>query len=781
MPKANTEETPKKGPDSVSYWLQWLKSSQDAAKRHIDETKDAWREYLNIQEDMDSGSTLKRRTPPKKYPIFWSTIKTLQPAYYSRTPIPATRQMFDADDPDARTACLLGDRLATYLMQCSPYDTVMASARDDFILSDKATVRVFFEAKIESNPEKEYVEELPDGSGWIDGDGEPVTAPIQTDEDGLYYVESNQEYLESARTYLLPVDFDEVLHTPYARHWDEVQEIAFKCTMSKPDFTDRFGAAKAAKAAFAKREEEDKDLNKAPGLFIDIWEIWDKRSKRVLWVSEKYRGDFLDVQDDPYELRGFFPCAPFIIGTKPAKSMYPTTLYSQVKPFISQLHSLFNRLFKLISAVRRRGLADAQFDELIQAINSAADVEIVGVQGFAAIMEKGGLQNLLQYVPVKELYECIIEMGQIEERFKNAFFEFTGVPDIVRGSSDPIETAAAQQTKGTFAALRFSYNQKQIQELARNGLELMVDLALKKLDDSSIAEIMGFRYLDPEDQQRFPSALALLRDDSSRMIRIDIETDSTSYLNDQMNQANQAKISDAIMQGLQTIGGLSQNMPEAVPVAIKLLTSQLRGMTLGKQFTDEVDQAVKDLMDKVNNPPEPGPDYEQMAFQLKQQDLALRERMQGFKEWEGQMKVQYEDRSQSLAEWQAQSESRFKDIEMMLNERVVQFEQFMSERVQQLEEYKVQLDEKEKYMTEDRLQSEAALKEREMLLTEYVQASAQQQASPQPVINVTVAAPPPKPTQKQVIRSMTPAGEPVWVVSDIPEPPQVTLTPPVIE
>lgn len=610
-----------------AYWRKWKDSAIKAAKTHWTRCRQAWDEYLLEEPEVRGAADLTFRNP-RKFPIYWSSVKTLQPAYYSRTPVPVVKQTFDNTDSVARVAAILCDRLAKFMLSRTPFDEAMESARDQYIMGDKAAGRVYFEPEIETTMDRIALQIGPDGMTLVDQTGQPAQGNVLQDDSGYYY-ERPGERLVAAQICFSALDYDDVLHTPYARNWSEITEIGYRVILSKTEARERFGD-KIDHISFVQRKDARKDNKDAedldlPELYVEVWEIWDREKKQVLWYCDSYEDGLLKVEPDLYGIDGFFPQTEFVIGTKPAKSLYPTPWHTQVASTIAQLHNLWNRLFKLIAAVRRRAVADASIDALISAINDATELEVVAVQNFRDILEKNGIANLIQYLPVAELVSAIGELKSLITTFKEQFNEFTAIPDIVRGSSNAMEGVGTQQLKGQFASVRFSNDQRKIQMLALNGLELMIDLALAKLPVQIIEDITGAAFLPPTDAQFVPAAINLLKHDRKRIIRLEIETDSTSYLNDQVNAAQRNETAKTVMSGLQQVGQIAQAQPEFAGVALQTLLFALRGLAQGKSFEGEVAQAVTSLIQKISQPPPPPPpDYEAQKLALQQQELTLK-------------------------------------------------------------------------------------------------------------------------------------------------------------
>jgi hypothetical protein len=403
------EEHPK---DKLSYWLKWLAASKKAAKRHWRDVDAAEREY-NKDYDNDEGKALEDRETNSVYPAYWSACKTLEPALYARTPVITSRRRFGINDNLALIACKIVERLGEYLAEMSDVDAVMRAARADFIHGDKATTQVVLE---ECPGEKQRIDlqliTTPEGATiYADQSGNPYEGDIIQDEQGYFY---EQEAPPQKKVLILALPYDDILHTPDAKSEHEIREKAYRFCMSYHEAVARFGEkAKAWVYTNSKhydREDHEKDRNDLPGRYLEGWEIWCKCTRKVYWVSESNPQEFLDIKDDPYKLKDFFPSPKFIISSEPTKNLYPTPAYVHLYPTIQQMHRAYDRIFGLLDGARRRALVDGSVPELFELANEASDREFIAVQNLQALIEKGGLENLVQYLPVGELTQAIQEL-----------------------------------------------------------------------------------------------------------------------------------------------------------------------------------------------------------------------------------------------------------------------------------------------------------------------------------------------------------------------------------
>jgi len=682
--------------DNVCFWHHWITGAKKAASRHWDDSSAAYKEYENEADLAERNNQQQEFKSP--FCIYWSTSKTLESEYYSRNPIGKADRRFGIDDPIANTQSLIIERLAAYLD-----DGLMSSMRaavSDVIHADKATTQLIYKA-----------------SKYIDP-------------------ETGQERVKNQSITTGPVCFDEILHTPEAKSQDEITEMAYYFCMDYAEAEDRFNPDGSKNLPYKnsktyERGKDDEDRTDIPGKYLEGWECWSKITNKVYFVSENYKEDFLDQKPDPYGLKGLFPSPPFVISSKPRKSMYPTPVFIHLYPTIKTLHELRNRIIDLIPAVERVAIIDGSYPELLALCNDIRRRGYIAVPSLSTLLEKGGIENLIHYLPVKEFIDSIATASQLEDKFKTDIDEWMGVPDILRGQSDPSETAQAQEIKTSSAHGRFRNVKNDIAELARASIEMKIDLALKVFDDSKIASITGYQYMKPEHKQNFLPALSGLRSDEERIIRLAIETDSTSYVNEQVEIQKAKARAEIVIPGLGVIANM-ENM-EFATIALEVLLESVAAVGGSKQYEEGIKRSVQKLVEKRKEPaPPPPPDPAQLSAQTAQmkasEDVKLarekqqtdtqlaitRERFeQGFKIEQLNLQRQvaqsdYEIKAQQIliAGEKVRSDQEQKATATELNAYKQAFEQDLNLRVMDLEEFKVVSGQEEKLMEEHRLAKE---------------------------------------------------------------------------
>lgn len=725
----------RKTPD---YWRRWIKAVKKASENHFEDAREAWDEYDEYEE--------------RPYPIYWSSIKTIEPAYYSRTPKITTEREFGSDDAVSLTGSICIERLGRHLVRESAFDSVMQKTVLDFLHADKATIQVTFSSDFEEQQVRVDLTQTPDGA-FVDVKTQlPYEDEVFQDEVG-FFGNKIEKIPVNEKVRAMECSYDEILHTPEAKNESEIKEKAFYFIMDRTETEKRFGKEVADKINWKTKKdamardgrEANRDLTEIIGEYIEGWECWCLQTKKVYWVSDQYQDGFLDSKEDPYGLRKFFPCPDFIISNRPSKTLYPKPAFQHVKACIDQLHDAAERVSKLTQGCKRRALVDGADDDLIAALNSTEEGEYIAMTNLNKIIERGGLENSVMFVPIVELVKAMTELSNLQEKYKNEFFEWFGVPDILRGATDPLETASAQEIKSTAAHDRFKFAKKQVAQMARDTIEMMVDLALSTFSEETIKQIVGFDFMPPEQQQNFPAALQMLKDPKVRAIRIAIDTDTMSFVDEQQRAIKAQQASQLVFDGLDQITKMIDISPEYAAVGLQALLLSLNAISPGKEFEDNVKKAVEALVKKAQEPKPPAPDYEQMKIQLEQQRLQL----------ETQVKSRDLDRKEMQMEIKAQENQAKLQISAMQSEMKLQVEQsdqtiqrFMAELEAQrvaIEEFKAQMQARESQMEEIRLAREAETNEMtaviESIKTKEV-GEAKELPPPQ-IINVSAPAMPP--------------------------------------
>jgi hypothetical protein len=134
-------------------------------------------------------------------------------------------------------------------------------------------------------------------------------------------------------------------------------------------------------------------------------------------------------------------------------------------------------------------------------------------------------------VPILEWVNALKELYQSRDQQKNAIYEIIGLSDIVRGSSNPYETATAQRIKGTMGTGRMQGIKQGVANFVRDLMRMKADIIAKNFDAETLTKMTG--------EEVTPAVMAVLRSDFTRICSIDIETDSTVEFDGDLGERKQ--------------------------------------------------------------------------------------------------------------------------------------------------------------------------------------------------------------------------------------------------
>lgn len=637
-----------------------------------------WIEEINIAEQamykwMQSGDVIVRRyknyerdaygpnaTPRRRYAILYSNVETLKPAVYARTPVPIVTRRFRDADPVAKVASEVLERAVTYSLEAYNFDDRMKLARNDYLLPGRGQVWVRYVPRMRQiNPEQDP--EL--GEGQEDQDEGLAQTPMEE----VAYEEVLCDH----------VDWKDFLTNP-CREWAEVRWVARRVLMTREQLTDRFGE-KGAKVpldwqpiGYTSRDDLEEVAKRG-----QVYEIWDKDTRKAFWVSKSYSSDVLDERDDPLNLRDFFPCPEPLTTTQAPNEILPIPDYVQYQDQAEELDDLTARIARLQDALKVVGFYDASIKTDIQRVLAPGmDNRLVPVDTWAMFKDSGGARGAVDYFPVEMVMNVLKACYEARAQVINDIYQITGLSDIIRGDSDPNETATAQRLKGQWGSLRVRDRQKDVSRFARDIIRMKAEIIaeqfsietlrqmtnVKLLTEAEKAQVMQIQQMmqmaqqaglplpptmqppPPEvmelmEQPTWEEVQTLLKDDQLRSFRIEIETDSTIEADEAAQKAGFSEFVTAATGLLQQAAMIVPAAPNTAPLFAEFLKEGARLFRVSRGMEDTIDKVFSQLEEQPPaqpaGPPPPDPaqqEAEAMKGQvavMQAQNEANRTQMEG--------------------------------------------------------------------------------------------------------------------------------------------------------
>ena len=620
------------------------------------------------------------RNPNARFNILWSNVQTIQPAIFARLPRPDVSRRFRDNDPIGRVASMMLERALEFEIEhYGDYKSAMNNAVLDRLLGGRGVAWVRYEPH--------FASEMADEADGAPEDGYSVTEDADEAETPEAMEIENPERIEYECAPVDYVHWRDFGHT-IARTWEEVTAVWRRVYMSRPALVERFGEEMGYKIPLDTKPDDLKQSYKSDDGVYEavIYEIWDKETGKVLWIS-KSLGKIVDERDDPLGLENFWPCPKPLYATLTTDSLEPIPDFTIYQDQARELDVLCDRIDGLINALKVRGVYDASASELQRLFSEGENNTMIPVSNWMAFAEKQGMKGAIDLVDLTPFASALMSCYQAMDQVKGQIYELMGIADIQRGQTDPSETLGAQIIKSNNAAGRLKTQQHAVVDFATSLLSIKAQIICNHFTDDTLVKISGAMQLSDTDKQLIPQAIALLRDEASKNFRIEVTSDSMIYQDEQQEKQDRMQFLAAVGGFFQQAVPLVQSQPELAPMAIEMLKFGVTAFKAGKQLEGIIDETADKLRQQAAQaegqpkPPSPEQQKMQMTMQIEQAKMqADQQKMQAQAQLEqaklqGQMQLE-----KAKQEYQAQENQ----LKFQLEEQRNQMDREMEMKVAQM-------------------------------------------------------------------------------------------------
>lgn len=617
--------------DFVKRWLAEIELASKSEKDWRKESEQA-REVYRAEKEADG----------RRFNILFSNVQTSVPALYNSTPIPDVRTRYSDRSELSRLACTAVERVLSYSVDTYNFDGTLRGVVQDRELAGRGAARVrympyMYQAKL--------------------------------------YQEVNCEHVAWKHMRLGP-----------CLRWEDLPWLAYEHFLTREQLmklAPKLGGGITLDVALDESSNQKPDV--APNVFkrARVWEIWDKSTRKVIWIAPSYRFAPIREDDDPLGLTNFYDMPEPLYAIRTSDSMVPVCPYRVIKPLAEELEELTERIQSLIKVCRWRGIRHPAIPSF-EMLEDAVDGELVApVEGseILSLVQGGSLEKFVWLMPIDQLIKVIQQLYLQREQIKQTIFEVSGLADIMRGQTDPNETLGAQEIKANFGTMRLQEAQKEVARFCRDLFRLKAEIACNKFDSRNLAMMTGMELPSRKDvvgakaqlqqmqqqaqmmaqQQPAPpqpgmppqgqpqpqsqppqpppeliekanavaweDVLEVLKSGMMRSYRVDIETDSTVRGDVRQAQQNATGFLQGTAQFMQAMAPAVESGFMKPDVAVDLFASMARLFKLGKQAEDALSRMSQEAEKQARNPPPQGPSPEEMKMKAEmeksQNDMAM--------------------------------------------------------------------------------------------------------------------------------------------------------------
>lgn len=592
----------------------------------ITKAEKKWSEYHDLIAEI--RKYYKNSKKNNKQNIFWSSIETLKPFIYFKAPTPYVERKNKSANPIEDVACKILEKALIWDLEQQDFDGVIKYARNDYLLSGLGLVYEKF------TPSFKTLE---------------TTTPLGE----VLQVET----LESAKVETCYIDPKKlIIDCDKVDVWEDVEWVAQKIEMTKGEVVAQFGKKIAAKLIDPNYSEED-ELGKETA----VYRIWDKKDKRIIYFSKEVNDEFLRVDEDLLKVEGFFPFPKPIFSTMANDGVIPVPDYTEIKCLLDELDGVNNRMKLTMQAVKVSGAYDGSFPELKNILNK--DVSLVQVSDFEKVREKGGIDGFVGFMPIKQYIDALTVLAERRNQLISAIYEITGVSDIMRGNSDPNETATAVTKKTNFGTLRNQDRQNDFQRFLTEVLKIKAEVICEQFTPELLAE-----FSDNVDPMVLEQAIYLLKADKIRNLALGIETDTSFQQSEELEKTTEAvkTIHEMITSSFQVVSA----QPALLGLYKQMIESMVATLPSARQFSASIEACFDKIEQELSapQPEQPNPDVMRAETERMkaQNDFTIKQQANAIKEQEVQLKKQAEDNKIMMENKEIEHQTELKKLELAM-------------------------------------------------------------------------------------------------------------------
>jgi hypothetical protein len=394
---------------------------------------------------------------------------------------------------------------------------------------------------------------------------------------------------------------------------------------------------------------------------------------------------------------------------------------------------------------------------------------MIGVENWAAFKEGGG-NRAIEWMPIRDVVDTIRSCLEIRTQLIQDVYQISGISDILRGATDPTETASAQQLKAQWGSIRIKDRQAGMADFCRDVVRLVCEVIAERFEPERVmkmanmllgqppqpqpaAPTIGHNGGPPLDQgapapapeqmgqpgqqqppapqapdkalleyqqkaQQLQEALSIIKDERLRGFRIDIETDSTIQPDEDAEKQRVNEFLTAVGGFIQQVVPLVSAVPELMPMISEIILFTARTYRGGRMLEDAIEQSLQAVTAKqaqAKENPQPSPEEQKMKAEQEMAQAKLQGEQQA-----SQAKLQAD---QAATQGKIQSDTQAKQAELQIkaqeSAQAIQLERekFMAEIQLKREELAFEREkfEHEKACERDRFEHEKAMGHERMM------------------------------------------------------------------
>lgn len=621
------------GEEQSDLYQHWVKEFS-AAKKSISKWHKEGDKTVSRYLDDRRGDLNDFSENTTRLNLYHANITTLMSMLYGRIPkVDVARRFADSDDDPARVAGEILSRMLNTDIEEAGEDiaSVFRSCLQDRLIPGLGNARVKYQ--------------------FEENDGQITN-----------------EWVDTVYTH-----WKDMLWSP-ARTYPEIRWKAFRSYMSKEQVKERFPKADLDKISFSSkgpmakgRYDKEEEVNPQ----AEVWEIWDKDTRKVLYWTEGY-GKMLEVTEDPLELESFWPDPPPLISNLTTSKYMPKSDYAIASDLYNEIDELETRITLLTRACKVVGVYDKQNEGIQRMLSEGVENDMIPVDNWAMFSEKGGVAGVVDWLPLEDIVHAVDILTQKQNEKIQKLYQITGMNDVMRGAANQASariSATQRQLEANYGSIRIEALQNEFARWVSDIQSLKAEIIAKHFQPYCIKQQSNI--MATPDAMIAEQAIQLIKAPGASRWRISVRPETLAIADYAQLKQERTEYLMGIAQFMQSAAPMLEQSPTAAPFMMKLMKWGLAGFRGSSEIEGIVDQAIE-AMEKTppQQKPDPAAQKAQAEIQKMQMEMQMSQQENQAKMQQQQMKAQA-DMQQSQQKFQLeikqmQMEFQMKQQEMLM-------------------------------------------------------------------------------------------------------------------
>jgi hypothetical protein len=384
----------------------------------------------------------------------------------------------------------------------------------------------------------------------------------------------------------------------WGRSFSDLPWVGFRTWLKKDAVRERFGDEAADGVQLKdeavvnnKTEEASAPDEDSPWRKAEIWEIWDKEARKIVWMSPGY-DKVLDTRDDTLGLTGFYPCSPFLLANQTTSLYIPVSDFYLAQDLYNEVDVLQTRISIITEAVKVVGLYDKSSMDISRMFKEGTDNDLIPVDNWALFAEKGGIAGQIDWVPMGEITESLLRLRELRDEAIGLLQQVTGMSDIMRGElGGQYEGVGQTQIKAKFGSVRVQALQDDLGKFASDLLQLKAEVISRHFEPETIARRANLDHTF--DEELIPQAIQLLKDPEQARLRVKVKPESVGMVDYAQLKQERTEYIGAIASFFQSVGPVMVEEPGTKPFFLEILKWGLAGFKGSNSIESVMDKAIE--------------------------------------------------------------------------------------------------------------------------------------------------------------------------------------------